>query len=326
MSAPAAGADLPCILIVEDDPISSDVLRRYLEQEGYASVSASNGREALDLYRQKFFPIVITDWLMPEMDGTDLCRAIRSMASDHYTYLILLTARSTQDELVKGLEAGADDYLIKPVNQAELRVRLKGARRILDLEDSLQKSLAAIREMSIRDPLTGAFNRGYMDQQLVHEIQRAYRYNHPLSVIMGDIDHFKRVNDTYGHQTGDEALRKCAADIDRSIRRGIDWLARYGGEEFVIALPETDYAGCGAVSERIRLQIASTPVTCHGNEFKLTASFGAVTIIPDESLQAPTVDTVLRLADDCLYKAKHEGRNRVISSKIGREDHGSCPH
>jgi diguanylate cyclase (GGDEF)-like protein len=326
MSMAAAESGNPCVLVVEDDPISSDVLRRYLEQEGYASVSAANGREALELYREGAFPIVITDWLMPEMDGTDLCRAIRGMASDRYTYLILLTARDSHDELVDGLEAGADEYLIKPIHPGELRLRLKGARRVVDLEASLKRNLAEIRELSIRDPLTGAFNRGYMDQQLQQEIQRASRYSHPLSVIIGDIDHFKRVNDSFGHQTGDEAIRKCVADINRSIRRGIDWVARYGGEEFVIVLPETEQQGCRAVAERIRKQIASTPVSCHGHEFTLTASFGAVTVMPGDTSRTATVDAVLHLADSCLYQAKEQGRNRVIAARFNGEAHVGNPH
>ena len=270
------------ILVVDDDPISSDILRKYLEEEGYTSISVTNGQDALELYQHSFFSIIITDWLMPKMDGTDLCRAIRNMPSDHYTYIILLTARDSQNELEKGLESGADEYLVKPVHQAELRLRLKGARRILELENTLKRSIAEIRELSIRDPLTGSFNRGYMDEQLVNEINRVYRYEHTLSVILGDLDHFKRINDTFGHLAGDEALRKSACTINNSVRRGIDWLARYGGEEFVIVLPETDRQGCMVVAERIRQQIASQQVESNGKTFSLTISFGAVTILPGD--------------------------------------------
>jgi diguanylate cyclase (GGDEF)-like protein len=250
------------------------------------------------------------------MDGTDLCRAIRTMPSDRYTYIILLTARDSQNELEKGLESGADEYLVKPVHQAELRLRLKGARRILELENTLKRNIAEIRELSIRDPLTGSFNRGYMDEQLVNEINRVYRYNHPLSVILGDIDHFKRVNDTFGHLAGDEALRKCTSAIGNSVRRGIDWLARYGGEEFVIVLPETDGEGCMVVAERIRRQIESLLVECNGKAFSLTISFGAVTVLPGDFTKPVTMGDVLLLADGCLYTAKNEGRNRVVATQI----------
>ncbi|OGU14692.1 MAG: diguanylate cyclase response regulator [Geobacteraceae bacterium GWC2_53_11] len=301
------------ILIAEDDPISRSLLELYLDQEGYSYVSATNGQEALDLYNAGQFSIVITDWLMPEMDGTTLCRAIRSQTRDYYTFLILLTAQNSPKALVEGLEAGADDYIVKPINRAELRVRLKGCRRILDLEHSLKQSLAEIRELSIHDPLTGAFNRGYLDQQLEHEIQRAYRYRHPLSLVLCDLDHFKLVNDTYGHQVGDTVLQRCVHSITQSIRHQIDWVARYGGEEFVIALPETDTAGCSVVAERMRERIAFSPDDGKNSPLKISASFGTVTLVPDaQTLRTSAADLIQR-ADICLYRAKLSGRNRVVA-------------
>ncbi len=301
------------ILIAEDDPISRSLLELYLEQGGYSFVSTKNGREALELYNAQPFSIVITDWLMPEMDGTALCKAIRSQPSDRYTFIILLTSQNSPGALVEGLEAGADDYIVKPVNPAELRVRLKGARRILDLESSLQKSLAEIRELSIHDALTGAFNRGYLDQQLEHEIQRAYRYQHPLSLILCDLDHFKIVNDTYGHQAGDEVLKRCVQNIVQSIRHNIDWVARYGGEEFLIALPETGAEGCGVVAERMRENISFHPGGDDNSILKISASFGTVTLLPDPlAVRTSAVDLIQR-ADICLYQAKQSGRNRVVA-------------
>lgn len=304
------------ILVVEDDPVSRALLELYLEQEGYEYVSASNGREALNLYNEHHFPIVITDWLMPEMDGTELCRAIRSKDNSKYTFLILLTSQSSPEALVEGLEAGADDYVVKPINPAELRVRLKGCRRILNLEFSLQQSLAEIRELSIRDPLTGAFNRGYLDQQLEHEIQRAYRYQHNLSLILCDLDHFKLVNDTYGHQTGDEVLKRCVQNITRSIRHQIDWVARYGGEEFVIALPETDRVGCSVVAERMRERMAFSPDGIDGAILNISASFGTVTLIPDSQPIRTSAADLIQRADICLYQAKQSGRNRVVAEYL----------
>ena len=262
---------------------------------------------------QEPFPIVITDWLMPEMDGTALCQAIREQFSGSYTFLILLTAQNSPDAIVEGLESGADDYIVKPINPAELRVRLKGARRILGLEEALKSSLAEIRELSIRDPLTGAFNRGYMDHQLKHEVQRAYRYQHPLSIMICDLDHFKKINDTHGHQAGDTVLKSCVANITASIRQNIDWVARYGGEEFVIVLPETDAAGCGVVAERIRERVALAPGAKDSSSIKVTASFGTVTLVPaDDSAYTNPAD-LLQRADVCMYLAKESGRNRVIA-------------
>jgi diguanylate cyclase (GGDEF)-like protein len=289
------------------------MLELHLEEEGYFYTSASNGREALELYNTHRFSIIITDWLMPEMDGTALCKAIRSQANDHYTFIILLTSKSSPEALVEGLEAGADDYIIKPINPAELRVRLKGAQRILNLESSLQSSLTEIREISIRDALTGAFNRGFLDQQLDHEVQRAYRYQHPLSLILCDLDHFKLINDTYGHQAGDEVLKRCVQNISHSIRNNIDWVARYGGEEFLIALPETDAAGCMIVAERMRERISFSPDDANSSTLKVSASFGTVTLLPDSRPgRISSVDLIQR-ADICMYQAKLSGRNRVVA-------------
>lgn len=301
------------ILVAGDDPVSLSVLGKYLEQEGYSYVSAKTGQEALSLFNTHHFSIVISDWLNPEMDGTTLCRGIRRHTRDYYTFIILLTSQNSPKSLIEGLESGADDYIVKPVNPAELRARLKGYRRILDLEDSLRQSLSEIRELSIHDPLTGAFNRGYFDRQLGHEIGRAYRYQHPLSLILCDLDHFKLINDVYGHQTGDEVLKRCVQNINKSIRHNIDWVARYGGEEFVITLPETDAAGCSVVAERIRERIAFNPDRAEGSMLKISASFGAVTLVP-ESLTGPVsaADLVQR-ADICLYLAKQTGRNRVVA-------------
>ena len=300
---------MPRILIAEDDPISRSLLELYLEKEGYSYVSAKNGREALEFYNAQPFSIVITDWLMPEMDGTTLCQAIREQAKDSYTFILLITSQTSPQALIEGLEAGADDYIVKPINPAELRARLKGCHRILDLENSLKKSLAEIREFSIRDPLTGAFNRGYLDQQLEHEIERTYRYKHPLSLILCDLDHFKRINDTHGHQAGDDILKRCVQNLYMSSRRQIDWVARYGGEEFVILLPETDTVRCNIVAERMRKKIAFIPEGSYYPLINISASFGTVTLLPDCHAGKISAGELLQRADVCLYQAKQSGRN-----------------
>ena len=306
----------PRILIVEDDPIDRAILSAALQKGGYEFAVAANGRDAIDLYSQEFFPIIISDWLMPEMDGLELCSFIRSMKTQSYIYIILLTGRESKSDLVKGLAAGADEYLVKPLLYDELLVRLKGAQRILDLELSLKRSLAEVRETSIHDPLTGAFTRGYMDQQLLQELKRSFRYIHHLSIIMCDLDHFKLVNDTYGHQTGDVVLKRCVATICATIRQGIDWVARYGGEEFVIVLPETDQPGCSIVAERLRERIASEAIEVEGGIITQTVSFGAVTVEPAESNRNRSLEEVFNLADLCLYQAKEQGRNRVVSAEM----------
>jgi diguanylate cyclase (GGDEF)-like protein len=306
----------PRILIVEDDQTSRTLLTSLLEKEGYEYCVASNGQEALDLYSQEFFPIIITDWLMPEMDGIELCRLIRSMNIDRYIYIIVLTGQDSKADLIQGLDAGADEYIVKPIHRAELRVRLKGACRILDLETTLKKSMAEIRELSIHDRLTGSFNRVFMDQQLTQEILRSSRYHHVLSVIMVDLDHFKTVNDTFGHMAGDEVLKQSVQSITSSFRRGVDWIARYGGEEFVIVLPETDHVGAQLVAERMRQRIAATPVDYMGCSIPLTASFGLVTLVPSIGAPLRYLEQVLNVADTCLYQAKNNGRNQVVSAEM----------
>lgn len=304
------------ILLVDDDRFMRTVLCQTLQDAGYQVSQATNGKEALALCRSTYFPIILTDWVMPEMDGIDFCRAFRELAAECYTYLILLTSQEGKDKLIEGLEAGADEYLLKPVNEAELMVRLKTARRILDLESSLQKSLEEIKQLSIRDPLTGMFNRGYLDQHLPTEIRRADRYVRDFSLIMMDLDHFKKINDTWGHQAGDAILQHCTRIIAGTIRREVDWVARYGGEEFVLVLPETDQTGCQVVAERLRNLIATTPCLYRGESLSITASFGTVTRSASDTPNAVSADTMLHQADQCLYQAKASGRNRVVGSSM----------
>ncbi len=316
MNSDKSALKRPRILIVEDDELSLHMLTSLLDSEGYEFSVARNGQEAMDLYSQEFFPIIITDWLMPEMDGIELCHMIRSMNLDRYIYIIVLTSQASKSDLIQGLDAGADDYIVKPIHRAELRVRLKGACRILDLEASLKKSMAEIREMSIHDRLTGSFNRVFMDQQLTQEIMRSSRYHHNLSIIMVDLDHFKVINDTFGHMAGDEVLKESVKNITSSFRRGVDWIARYGGEEFVIVLPETDHAGALLVAERMRLKIAAAPIDYMGCPIAITASFGLLTLLPSISGAPRFLEQVLNVADTCLYQAKNNGRNQVVSAEM----------
>ena len=293
------------ILVVEDDLFAQTILKDALERLGYSVVLAGNGCVALEICQQEHFSIIITDWVMPEMDGIELCRAIRAMPTEQYVFILLLTSLDKKDELIAGLDAGADEYLVKPFHDVELAARLKAARRILDLEASLKK-------LAMNDQLTGAYNRRYLDKQLSKEIQRSWRYGHPLSIIICDLDHFKAVNDCYGHQAGDQVLKEFVVRINRSIRNENDWTARYGGEEFVIVLPETPPAGCLIVAERIRNLLAESPVTIQGEAVAVTVSFGAITIENTSLMEEMTMDAILAKADECLYRAKKTGRNRGI--------------
>jgi len=311
------------VLIVEDDPVSRMLLELTLVKAGYEVVSAKDGREALALFEKRFFPIVFTDWMMPEMDGLQLCRTIRKNVSTGYVFIFLLTARDSRDDMIAGLEAGADDYLTKPFDRLELFARLKTANRILELEKSLKEANEAIRVLSITDTMTGCYNRTYMDSLLPNELQRAVRYGHPISVVMVDIDHFKNINDTYGHQAGDQVLKVFVETIGHSIRSGVDWIARYGGEEFLVVLPETNLDSAQLLAERLRTEVSKRIISFKGKEMQITASFG-VTGLPSSqavtaSLKDISYEAMINLADKCLYSAKQEGRNLVRARSVTEE-------
>jgi two-component system cell cycle response regulator len=253
---------------------------------------------------------------MPEMDGVALCKAMRTLSLDGYVYALLLTARNSKEHIIAGLEAGADDYLIKPVHEPELIARLNTGRRILALEHSLRAANERNRILSITDALTGAFNRRYLMEQLPREVERCRRYANPLSVIMCDIDHFKQVNDVRGHASGDEVLQQFAARIQKSIRTHSDWLARLGGEEFLIVLPETDYEGAVCAAEKIRGIVVESPFITRVGNLQVTSSFGVASTDlqgPDLSLK---VETLMKTADECLYRSKQAGRNRTTAVEI----------
>src|ERR1700760_161080 len=208
----------PAILLAEDDPVTRMLMTRFLKNAGYEVDAVADGSEALDRMTKRYYPMLVTDWEMPEMDGISLCKAVRNMQLDGYVYALLLTARDAKEHIIAGLEAGADDYLVKPVHEPELVARLNTGRRILALEHSLRAANERNRILSITDALTGAFNRRYLMEQLPREVERCRRYANPLSMVLCDIDNFKQVNDARGHASGDEVLQQFAARIQKSIR------------------------------------------------------------------------------------------------------------
>jgi two-component system cell cycle response regulator len=312
----AASVERFPVLVAEDNPVSRKLLEKALHKAGYEVVSVKNGQAALDYLKKRFCPIVLTDWMMPEMDGPDLCRAIRKSEFQGYVFVILLTAKDSKTDIIEGLKAGADDYLTKPFNPAELMARLNTGKRILELERSLRKANEEIRQLSTIDPLTGAYNRGYLNDHLPQELKRTLRYGRTLSLILCDIDHFKRVNDTYGHQAGDMVLKALSRRLLGAVRKGLDWVARYGGEEFLIVLPETDLSGASLVGERIRKAIESIQIDLRGKVIRVTASFGVTSIESINTKASDLCDDLIKRADDMLYLAKSEGRNRVKSHPV----------
>ena len=300
------------ILIAEDDPVGRRMLEKNLIKAGRKVVSTCNGREALESLKRNYYPIVITDWMMPVMDGLELCRAIRKKKFPGYVFVVLLTARTEQGDILAGLDAGADDYLTKPFNQAELMARMKTGERVFNLERSLSNALDEIKKLSITDSLTRCYNRGYLMEHLSQEIRRNKRYKHSLHIAMIDIDHFKRINDTYGHQAGDLVLQECVRCVMGNIREGIDWLARYGGEEFVLVLPETDLDKTWKVVERIRCLISEMAIPIEGETIQITASLGISGFEQGMGGKDVSAERLIAKADKCLYEAKEAGRNRIV--------------
>ena len=312
------------ILIAAEDPADRKVLGKALADAGYRKiVTVADGRKAVAAMAGEFFPIVIAGPRLAGMDGFELCRTLRARNLPGYVYILMLTRGNRKSEILKGLEAGADSHLARPVDPADLAARLKAARRVIDLERSLRLSHEEVRALSIRDALTGIFNRVYLTERLQQELKRSQRYGHPLSVIMCDIDHFKDVNDQHGHRAGDQVLKDFVSRIAGSIRIDVDWIARYGGEEFLIVLPETDLPSSYIVAERLRRLVAETPFHLKGGEFRITASFGVTSYRPVLKAERITLDQLMEQADEFLYQAKREGRNAVRGARpVGPETKG----
>jgi diguanylate cyclase (GGDEF)-like protein len=306
----------PVILLAEDDPVTRMLMTRFLNKAGYEVDAVANGSEALDKMLVRYYPILVTDWEMPGMDGLTLCKAVRAMQLDGYVYTLLLTARDAKEHIIAGLEAGADDYLVKPVHEPELVARLNAGRRILALEHSLREANNRNRILSITDALTGVFNRRYLMEQLPREVERCRRYAYPLSVVMCDVDHFKRINDESGHAAGDDVLQQVAARMQRSIRSNSDWISRYGGEEFLIVLPETGIKAALFVAEKMCSILGDVPFVTRAGDVSVTASFGVGATGPTGPDIALKVEGLIKAADQSLYRAKQEGRNRYFGTEV----------
>ena len=286
------------------------MMRRMLLQSGYEVEAVKDGAEAVERIFQEDGPrLLILDWMMPQLDGPEVCRAIRTVAQRPYVYIILLTAKYLKNDIVAGLQAGADDYLTKPCDSAELRARLQTGQRILLLEDSLVSAREEMRFRATHDALTLIHNRGAIVHAFSAALEEARRSQEDLSVLLCDIDHFKSINDTYGHPVGDEVLREVARRLQSTIRPG-DLVGRFGGEEFLCVL-----RNCGAdlLSSRaadICEAIRSRAVQTSAGPVFVSISAGAFSLFPHDLSSG--IDPLLHKADCALYRAKKEGRNRVV--------------
>jgi two-component system cell cycle response regulator len=294
------------VLIADDDFTSRNILTAILKKWGYDPLATKDGVEAWDVLQQPDSPkLVLLDWDMPGMEGLEVCRRLREHESNNPPYVILLTARGEKRDIVQGLEAGANDYIAKPYDNAELQARIGVGRRMLELQASLMEARDALEYLAMHDPLTGVFNRRAILDRLKAEISRAQREGGTLSVGMCDLDHFKDVNDAYGHQAGDDVLIAFTRCVQANLR-GYDSVGRYGGEEFLLVAAAPKGPVEGNLYERLCAQVAATEIETKAGTASITVSIG---VAPGTG--ESTVDALLAAADAVLYQAKAGGRNRV---------------
>ncbi len=303
------------ILVVDDHEDNIEVLKVRLESWGYQTASAYNGADALKYVEATPPDLILLDVMMPEMDGNEVARRIKGNAALPFIPIIMQTALDSTDSKVEGLEAGADDYITKPIDFAELKARLRSMLRIKRLQEALEereKELLEVNErltyMSQTDALTGLDNRRHLNERIDEMFSHAKRLNEPFSLVMCDLDKFKSVNDTYGHQAGDEVLKQLSA-ILKDEAREIDRVGRYGGEEFMLLLPGTVLDAAVTFAERVRKRIEGNTFTFPGGTLTRTSSFG-VAGWPHPKIEQ--CDDLVRTADDALYVAKETGRNKVV--------------
>jgi two-component system, cell cycle response regulator len=316
---PSVGTPLSrnTVLIAEDDPIFRRMLQRWFTRWGYRVTAVENGLDAWEVLQGQNAPqLAILDWMMPEIDGIALCRKIRGGDPGPYRYVLLLTAKDDKQDVVTGLEAGADDYLTKPFDVDELRARVRAGKRILDLQAALIHAKDALQFAAAHDRLTGLWNRGAILDLLKIEVSRRRRTTDSLGVVMGDIDHFKKINDTYGHPVGDAVLQEVARRLAADVRP-YDAVGRYGGEEFLIVFPGCNVESLLAGAERLRRCISDQPVETSAGQIPVTLSLGLASAEQGEK-EILDCETFLRRADEALYAAKAHGRNRVESAALSR--------
>lgn len=300
------------ILVADDSPVDRHVIVAALKKWGDDEVlECETGDDALAILKgESPPPLAILDWMMPGMTGPEICQAIRHHESQRYIYTVLLTSKDDREDIVSGMEAGADDYVVKPVDLHVLQVRLRAGRRIIDLQDELIAAQEELRIQATRDYLTRVWNRAAIMDILERELERTRREGRPLSIVMGDVDHFKDVNDTYGHPAGDAVLSEVAQRIEGEIRR-YDSAGRFGGEEFLIVSPNADLAAAHSIADRVRRVVMDTPIENADASLSVTISLGIATSPPTGTMNS--VELIAQ-ADQALYAAKAQGRNCVVAS------------
>lgn len=306
------------VLVAEDDLVTRMMLSATLKDWGLEVVEAVDGVEALKVLNSPSPPqLALVDWNMPIKNGLEVCRELRSNAPEPYIYVIILTSMNKSEDVVEGLDSGADDYVIKPYNPGELRVRLKAGDRIVRLQSELIDAREKLRDQANRDPMTGLFNRRAMKRKFRDRQKDPTEAGQTLSCLLLDIDHFKLINDTHGHDVGDLVI----IEIGRRIREVVGTsglVSRYGGEEFLVVFPRTENDVAARYAEELRVAIRSTPlVTEDGTAVNLTASMGLASA---KLQQDDVIETYVKVADEALYEAKEGGRDRVVSGVLAGRD------
>jgi two-component system, cell cycle response regulator len=296
------------ILIADDDDITRRILCKRLQALGYEVALARNGEDAWQMLQQPNAPyLAVLDWMMPGMNGLALCEKLRALERDISPYIILLTGRNDKKDLIAGFNAGADDYVTKPFDKDELYARIRAGERIIRSQMESLAAREALRKQASYDFLTGLRNREAILNELYRECQRAERTGDPLSAVMIDVDHFKSINDQYGHQAGDKVLAEVAKRMASEVRT-YEAIGRYGGEEFLIVLTDCDSSGAGKMAERVRTAVAAQDCNVHGTKIPITVSLGVAT---SPEIVRPIVERMIEMADAAMYRAKQSGRNRV---------------
>ena len=308
------------LMVVDDDPTTLEFLNSLLAEAGYAVFSAVNGKQALDRALECWPQLILVDWKMPEMDGIQFCRALRSMKLGRGVYVVMLTGNEDESAVIEAFEAGIDDHVMKPINPKILLARLRAGERVVSLQNEIESDREEVRrfaaelattnrhlnEVALLDPLTGIPNRRYAMGRLDQEWAAAQRGARALACMMIDIDHFKPVNDTHGHDVGDIVLQS-VADVLKRTARTHDVVSRIGGEEFLMVCPDTDAVAAGQCAERLRQAVASNSVQVGNVAIRVTISVGVAAM--STAMGGPEV--MVKAADQAVYAAKQAGRNRI---------------
>lgn len=314
------------VLVVEDSKVTMRVLCNYLGRMGITPLTAETGALAIDIYHREQPDIILLDAQLPDIDGFDVALKIRALEKvEDWTAIIFLTSMSKDEDLARGIEVGGDDYLMKPISEVVLKAKVIAMHRLVEMQRSLVRVTEQLNEANIQlqrlsatDGLTGIANRRMYDELAIREWRRCERMNKPLALVMIDVDHFKLFNDKYGHQAGDECLRKVAGQVGKVAPRATDLAARYGGEEFVLVLGETDTDGAKWIANRLRQQVSELNIPHYATESRhVTISCGVASVVPEASL---TLEVLLKSADYALYQAKKSGRDQVGAGVYGKTE------